>query len=255
MKTRIIQTDFYRKMVKVNAPMEARFLYKYLLDNEYIGMTGIYELPDIYMTTETALTPKQLKSAKQWLSDKKKIFFYDGWVCVKKAEFYNNYKNGEKNKVAYKKERASIPSKVLMEIDKFLDSTIDTTIEVLSDTSDSNHKSETINQKPELGVVKGIGYLQNLPLQDFEDIDISERQLKLEAEKAYNWLKCNGKVKKDYKAYMRNWLFKNYKKRVLAKTEEKVEEPAMSDEQRKANIERINAIRGRLDVKSMPKVI
>lgn len=69
-------------------------------------------------------------------------------------------------------------------------------------------------------------YLKNVPLKDFEDIEVTEKQLLLEAEKARNWLKSKGERKKDYKAYLRNWVLKNFKLRTsptVANTADKYE--------------------------------
>ena len=97
-------------------------------------------------------------------------------------------------------------------------------------------------------------YLTSFPLEDFSDIEASSSQIKLEAEKALNWLKSNGKTKKDYKAFLRNWVLKTFPKKKI-KAVEKPDLPEMSEEQRKQNMLRLNEMRGKLDIKSIPKIL
>jgi len=59
-------------------------------------------------------------------------------------------------------------------------------------------------------------YLSTFPLEDFADIEATEKQIRLEAEKASNWLRANGQKKKDHKAFLRNWVLKVYKKRAAS---------------------------------------
>lgn len=68
---------------------------------------------------------------------------------------------------------------------------------------DKNREREDHSQK----------YLLNIPLEDFSDIDATEKQIRLEGEKAHNWLQSKGTTRKDYKAFLRNWILKTYKKK------------------------------------------
>lgn len=84
--------------------------------------------------------------------------------------------------------------------------------------SDSNALKETKQKETKRNKSKENNtstqkYLENVPFEDFKDIEITEKQLRLEAEKALNWLKQKGEKKKDYKAYLRNWVLKTYRKK------------------------------------------
>lgn len=107
-----------------------------------------------------------------------------------------------------KKEESVIKSKPKVINDNTDDNTRDNDREDKK-REDKNIKKENKKEKSFISQE----YLENIPLEDFEDIEITERQLRLEAEKALNWLKTNGVRKKDYKAFMRNWVLKNYKKK------------------------------------------
>ena len=91
--------------------------------------------------------------------------------------------------------------------------------DVMPTHSDSNAIKEKKIKEIKVNEIKediraSQNYFQNVPLKDFEDIEITEKQLLLEAEKAFNWLKSKGERKKDYKAYLRNWVLKNFRKRL-----------------------------------------
>ena len=129
MKTRIIKTDLWKKLAKIKAPKDARLLFAHLLTCQEINMCGVFELPDEYIEIGTGLSEKDIAKAKLFLSEKKKVFFYDAWVYVVNAEEHNNYKKSEKTMVAYEREIKAIPKKIMDYFNKLLDSTIDTTID------------------------------------------------------------------------------------------------------------------------------
>ena len=131
MKTRILHTEFWKKMARYKAPKDARYLYNYLLTNMYINMCGIFELPDEYILLETGLTKKELEKAKMWLIEHKKVYFYDGWVKVINAEEYNRYSASPKNASVYEKELADVP----IEVSESFDTSIDSSIGIVSDLS------------------------------------------------------------------------------------------------------------------------
>lgn len=73
------------------------------------------------------------------------------------------------------------------------------------------------NRKEKKGIESTPAYLSNFPLEDFSDLEATEKQLRLEAETALNWLKSEGETKKDYRAFLRNWFtgkYGKFKKRV-----------------------------------------
>lgn len=77
------------------------------------------------------------------------------------------------------------------------------------------------NRKEKKGIETTREYLKNFSIEDFSDIDATEKQIRLEAEKALNWLLSKGTTRKDYKAFLRNWVLKVYKKKVAMVDEPK----------------------------------
>ncbi len=144
MKTRIIHTKIYfEDDWFYNLSVIQKFLFIYLITNSHIGLTGIYELPDRVILSETRLELEDLIEGKKIFEENKKILFYKGWIKIVNAEKYAQYL-GEKNETARNKELNDIPLEVKDLFSRYpiytVSGTPDTTI---------NHKSETINQKSE----------------------------------------------------------------------------------------------------------
>jgi len=145
MKTRIVHTKIhYQDDWFHGLELHQKYLFIYLFTNEHIGMTGIYELSDRVILTETGLTEDQLKAAKKKFQADKRMVFYDGWVCVINSKKYADY-SGSRNEVAIAKEIGMIPKEVF----KRLADTLSIPYTYPTDTP-INHKSKIINQKTEI---------------------------------------------------------------------------------------------------------
>lgn len=158
MKTRIIQTSFWRDTNGVMlVSKNARLLWIFLLTNEYIGMSNYAYIPDIMKSHHTGLTLKEIDKAKKEIQSLKKVFFFDDWVFIKNLEERNSYKNSPKNETSYKNEIDAVPKEVkssfnalIKEIDSSIDSSIDTSIDSSIDStrhSTLNTKIENLNTK------------------------------------------------------------------------------------------------------------
>ena len=145
MKTRIIHTKIYFQDDWFNSlELWQKFLFIYLFTNEHIGMTGIYELSDRVILTETGLNQTQLDASKKKFEKEKRVVFYQGWVCVINSKKYADYSGG-KNEVATAKEISMIPKDIF----KRLADTLSIPYTYPTDTT-INHKSEIINHKSEI---------------------------------------------------------------------------------------------------------
>lgn len=112
MKTRIVWTKIHDDDWFISLTPEERYFFLYLITNQRIGHTGVYELSDRLMCFETGIGSIKINTIKQKLEKASKVFFYKGWIYVKKASFYGGYE-GIKNKLAYDKEKRAIPSYIL----------------------------------------------------------------------------------------------------------------------------------------------
>lgn len=176
----------------------------YLLSNQYINISGIFELPDRIISLETGLTTAQILQAKKDLHGK--VFFMDGWIRILNVDKYNSYKNSPKNKIAFTKEMLCVPEKIKnIVVDTSIDTSIDTPI---------NHKSEIINHKS--GIKGGVGGFSNIQSIDekvikeiAEKYQVPEPFVMSKLDDMKNWLGANGKKYKDYRLALMNWVKKD----------------------------------------------
>lgn len=154
MKTRILHTKLWSDSYFAELGRHEKLLFLYLITNEKINMVGCYELSDREISFWTGLTAVEISEAKEKFQKDGKFFFIDNWVKVVNHDKYNNYGNGSKQEVSYRKELALIPSEVLesfmtMQSEKEGDS--DTSMVLVSGAyrypSDTNHKPKIENNK------------------------------------------------------------------------------------------------------------
>lgn len=145
MKTRIIHTKIWKDEWFASLSKDAKFLWLYLLTNEKLNISGIYELTDREMTFD--LGEDIDIGVKEEL--RPKAMFYKNWVFIPNIEKYNSYRNAPTNQKAFEKEILSIPNDVIRMI--LTDTSIDTSIytpPILQEII--NKKSEIINSKLEI---------------------------------------------------------------------------------------------------------
>lgn len=134
MKTRIIKTRIWSDDEKFGSLSSVeKLIFIYFITNERIGMTGYYECPERVVLFESGVTKSQLDSTKIKLAELGMVLFHENWVFVVHAEKHNNF-SGEKNEVAYKKEKSAIPSEIIDAFTYPIDR-----VSIPSDTL-SNHK-------------------------------------------------------------------------------------------------------------------
>ncbi len=140
MKTRIIHTKVWKDTWYVSLEREAKYLWLYLLTNEKINISGIYELSDREILFDTSINQQDLEKIKSSLSPK--AVFFDGWVKICNVERYNKYRNSPLNQVAYKNELSYVPLLVKDKFEIENDTSIDTSI-----YTPINKEQGTINNK------------------------------------------------------------------------------------------------------------
>lgn len=143
MKTRIIHTKVWKDNWFANLSKDAKLLWHYLLSNEKINISGIYELSDREIVFDTSIDTSMLDLLKKELEPK--AMFYKGWVKVSNVERYNKYRNSPLNETAYWKELSAVPSDIRAYFQLPDDTSIYTSIDTLR-----NNKSKIINQKEEI---------------------------------------------------------------------------------------------------------
>lgn len=194
---------------------EAKLFFIYLITNHRINLCGAYRLPEHVILTETGLKKSEIEKAKKEVCQPNekypmgRITFFDEWVYVRNAQKYGGY-SGTTNEKAISRELSELPIEIR---NCFIEGKCDTPPipYTYPPYTSINHKSEIINKKSEEGSAEGsIKYLTNLPEEFVEELlekfDIFRPKIFSEAEKAFDWLEANGRAKKNYKAYFRNWI-------------------------------------------------
>lgn len=142
MKTRIIHTKIYfEDDWFYELTVENKFLFIYLITNSHIGLTGLYELAERVILSETKLKPEDLADAKKVFEQSGKIFFYKDWIYLVNSKKYAQY-IGDRNKVASNRELSLIPQDVL----RYFTNTVSIPYTYPIDTP-INNKPKIINQK------------------------------------------------------------------------------------------------------------
>lgn len=221
MKTRITHTKIWESDWFHRLSKNAKFFFLYLITNHRINLCGAYKLPSHIIPVETGMTNQEIEKCKKEISvpmqkyPMGKVTFYEDWVYVRNAQKYGGY-SGATNEKAISRELEELP----IEIKKCL-------VEGKCDTpsipyqyppyTSINHKSEIINHKSEEGSAEGsVEYLKNLPPEVIEEFtkkfNIYEQGIRTKAETLYDWVKSKGKEKqyKDYKAFLRNAIRKDF---------------------------------------------
>ena len=112
MKTRIIHTRIWEDDWFVELPLEAQYLWLYLLTNSRINLCGMYRLSDRTILNETKIKKSHLEELKSTLEPK--AIFIEGWVYIPKSQSLGGYK-GELIESGIKKEMQDVPSPVKSE--------------------------------------------------------------------------------------------------------------------------------------------
>lgn len=200
MKTRIIHTKFWTDGYISSLSRAEKLAFVYLITNEHIGLSGIYELPDNRVTFEIGLTQTEWEEIKQKFSNDQKFNFYKGWVKINNIDKYQQF-SGEKNIVAKNREIDLISKEVLdtLSIPYRYPIGEKNTIE----DSLSNHKSVISNKKS----------IKEINEEDFKEIsekyNVPVSFVRSKYDDMVNWSESNGKVKRDWIATLRNWVKKD----------------------------------------------
>ena len=222
MKTRIIHTKIWEDEWFTNLNKEGKLLFLYLISNQRINLCGAYEITDRVILFETGLKSSELQKAKNELIEK--VIFYEGWIYVKNAKRHSYFK-GEKNEVAISKEMSLIPKKIRKcfiegkcdRVSVEYPYPMDTSI-IITSNHNNNHKEikeeeieKSLEEKFTLSGEK-IKILEN----EYPTVDV-----RFECMKAKNHLLANGGMRgksenkpvKDYMAYLRLWMAKDWVKK------------------------------------------
>ena len=104
---RQIHTLIWKDEDFLNFNRDEKLLFIYFFSNESTTLSGLYKMPLKVVNFETGLSMKIIKSALEKFESLEKIFYRDGYVFVKKFQFYN--KGGQFVAISIKKELDLLP--------------------------------------------------------------------------------------------------------------------------------------------------
>lgn len=149
MKTRILHTKIWKDSWFVGLSKDAKFLWQYLLTNEKINISGIYELSDREILFDTSIDTS-ISDVKKELYPK--AVFFNGWVKIANVDRYNSYKNSPLNQTAFKREISYLSAEIKAGLEIPPDTSIDTSMytPINNKSEIRNTKLEIINNKSEI---------------------------------------------------------------------------------------------------------
>lgn len=207
MKIRQVQTSFWKDNYISELSAKEKLVFIYLITNDSVSLTGMYQLPDRMIRAELDLTQPELEAIKIKFVKDSKFYFLNGWIKIINYDKYNAY-TGDKNKEAKAKELQFVPKELLNH--KFSDTlsggysenpeTLDTT---------SNQLSVISNQYSVIGVVKGNDVTEETMRSIAELYQVPYEFVLSKHDDMMNWCKAKGKKYKDYDAALRNWVKKD----------------------------------------------
>ena len=197
MKKRSLETKFWRDGYIQTLNAKEKYLFLYFLLNEYVNIIWIYELTDHQIAFETGLTIPEITKFKTKFQIDGKFLFKDSWIKIVNAGKYEFYV-GEKNENASSKELSVIPSHII----GYFDTPIHTPID-----SPSIGTNIHINTNININKYNNIENIDDELMNKLsEHYHISLLDVKKSYDAMYLWAKSKGKVYKDYKAGLMNWI-------------------------------------------------
>jgi len=140
MKTRILYTKVWKDEYFAGLVEAEKLLFIYLITNERVNISGVYEITNREIMFDTQLIEVILKAIKKKFQDDGKFYFYENWVAIVNIAKYQIY-TGSMNAVAGQKEIRQIPVEFRDILEKIPYQYPISTLSANDDTS--------INQKPE----------------------------------------------------------------------------------------------------------
>jgi hypothetical protein len=138
-KTRIIYPTLWADPKIQELNKTGKFLFMYLISNPYLGLTRYSQISDKQIAFDTDLSQSEITKAKKDLTDKGLVFFYQHWQFHNHELSYVDYTGRDRVLDAKTKEIELIPQ----EIKEVFNGLVTGCKPVL------NHKSKTLNPKPE----------------------------------------------------------------------------------------------------------
>ena len=139
MKTRIVYPRLWFDEKFATISKEAKLLFLYIVTNDQCGLTRYLHVTDRQILFDTGLSSVELRTAKKELEAMNWVFFTDNWAYHAHDAAYVDYEGRDRVLQAKESETSKVPYKIV----EYFNGLITRYKPIL------NHKSKTINQKPE----------------------------------------------------------------------------------------------------------
>jgi len=209
MKTRIVYPKnlwFEKKLKKMS--VEARLLCIYLITNENVGLTRIYEQKEMETCFILGFDEVKLEKYKKEIELSELFYFKDEWIYINNEFSYCDYSGRDRVMKSKETETNKIPIEVVgyfnallsggKEIVKGLDTSSEPVAEVIKKPKGKHKYDES-----ELGeeVCQHIAKLYDVSIQTIKD---KRKELEL-------FCKSKGQMYTDYVATLENWVNRDLK--------------------------------------------
>lgn len=210
MKTRILHTRMWEDTYFFNLNRLEKLAFIYLLTNDKVSLTGIYELPDQFIVFNLGATNDEVQQIKSKFQNDGKFFFKDGWVKIVNHDKYNSFSGSALD--AREKELKNVPKDMI---------TPRGTPKVHPLNIYNNNQYNNIDR-----VVKG-KYSSLKSIEEKDLLEISEKYkvslgfVKLKFETLKNYCESKGRRYKNYKSALRNFVLGDIQKAIENKQQRK----------------------------------
>jgi len=202
MKTRIVNPAIWENDKIAELSKDSRIAINFLINNPKLGLSPYSFITDKYATYCTGLNNSEWEKAKQELQTLGWCYFYNGWIFQNHNFAYLDYQGRDRVMSSKQDEINKIP----LDVTEYFKGLISGNKEV-SNLS-INYKSKTINYKP-INIYSDIEKIDDELMQRIADhYHIKLSDVKTTYDSMYLWAKSKGKVYKDYKAGLMNWVQK-----------------------------------------------
>jgi len=110
MKSRTFWSKFWSDGYVLDLRADEKLVFLYLLLNEKVSMSGIYEIHDTYITMWTGIDKTRINEIKNKLAADKKILFDGHWVYILNNHKYNVYTSQPRVLTFFMREFNQIPA-------------------------------------------------------------------------------------------------------------------------------------------------
>lgn len=210
MKTRILHTRMWEDTYFFNLNRLEKLAFIYLLTNDKVSLTGIYELPDQFIVFNLGATNDEVQQIKIKFQNDGKFVFKDGWVKIVNHDKYNSFSGSALD--AREKEFKNVPKDMITPRDT----------PRVHPLNIYNNNQYSINNR----VVKGkYSSLKDITEKDL--LEISEKYkvslgfVKLKLETLKNYCESKGRRYKNYKSALRNFVLGDIQKSIVDKQQRK----------------------------------